>query len=427
MASSVNGTQPTSKVVSHKDTLTQSLPFATEDQSNWWLDCGFFFARLLDLAEYTVHQQYQHLLFFHRYMIPHFGPYPPQWKTVSNKSGLPIVFSLNFQQKGNPVVRVSFEPVSESSGSAEDPLNKKPFDELLSRFVKDGTENFDTALLDRLSNELFALDAEVASIPGIADFPIKTHTGLGFDFKNEDTVIKLYVHPRWKSLASGIPVRHLIWHSIDALIDEMDAKQAFDIVHEFLTERALYDLRTFLSWDCRPLSDSRLKFYGLTNDVDLAEIEDIWTMGGRLTDETATEGLKHVRNLWKLLDINEKPRHYSGDTEAHLNFGPQDHLMPMFWNYEVNSGSERPSPKVYIPVYGENDLKVAVALSNFFESLGWEEKGRSYVETLKTIFPAQDISQTSDLQTLISFAYTLDKGIYVSVYYHSTTSYPGPE
>jgi hypothetical protein len=40
--------------------------------------------------------------------------------------------------------------------------------------------------------------------------------------------------------------------------------------------------------------------------------------------------------------------------------------------------------------------------------------------------PDLDISQTTRLQALISFAYSQEKGVYVSVYYHSTSSYPFP-
>ncbi|KAL4934430.1 uncharacterized protein BDV17DRAFT_286141 [Aspergillus undulatus] len=66
--------------------------------------------------------------------------------------------------------------------------------------------------------------------------------------------------------------------------------------------------------------------------------------------------------------------------------------MPIFWSHEV--------------------LRV----------LGREKKAQTYIDTLKAIFPEQVISQ----QTIILFAYTEEGGVYMTVYYYSTISYPAP-
>ncbi|KAL3480555.1 aromatic prenyltransferase [Aspergillus californicus] len=362
-------------------TLTGCLNFANEAELQWWMDSGSLFARMLQLADYNTHQQYQHLLFFHRYVIPYFGPYPPKWKTILTKSGAPIEYSLNFQQSSNPVIRMSFEPLNEESGTTADFFNKKPSEQLVAEAVKNGLNLFDMALFDHFAADIFISDAEIGNIPDVAEYPIKTHTGLGFDLKGDDVVVKGYVLPRWKSISTGVPVSTLVKESINRIKDRLDCAQAFDLLDEFLDQTGSYNLHTFLAWDCTSINKSRLKIYGVDNQVSLPTIENIWTMGGRLTDASATQGLKLLERFWELLDIDQTPRHYAGGEEKHLDFGPEK-TLPFFWNYEIKSGCNRPFPKIYFPVYGENDFKVALAVSRFFASLGWEDKARSYIGTL---------------------------------------------
>ncbi|KAL4779764.1 aromatic prenyltransferase [Aspergillus varians] len=419
-----NGHEEMRPAASKDPAKSASQPF--QAQLQWWQDSGSLLARMLQAAQYSTHQQYQHLLFFHRYIIPFFGPYPHRWFCIMTKSGIPIEYSLNFQQSGNPVIRLAFEPVSEMSGTPDDPFNKKPSEGLVAAATRHQLKGFDPAVFDHFSDTLFIADAEVASIPNPESYPIKTHTALGFDFKGDKTVVKGYLHPRWKSIATGIPVRTLLQESITKIKDRLDCWDAFTVVDSYMHESNSYDLRNFIAWDCTSVQTSRLKIYGIHNEVSLSKIEELWTLGGRLTDGIALEGLKHIRRLWGLLDIDQTPRQYSAGDEEHLDFGPDDRFLPLFWNYEIASGSQRVSPKIYFPVYGENDLKVALALSRFFQTLDWNDKANSYIDSLRGLYPGLDISQTSRLQVLISFAFSQEKGVYMSVYYHSTTSYPSP-
>ncbi|KAL5003062.1 tryptophan dimethylallyltransferase-domain-containing protein [Aspergillus recurvatus] len=410
--------------------LTSYLHFANEAQNQWWLDSGSLFARLLQASQYTTDQQYQHLLFFYRNLLPSFGTYPPTWFSIVSRQGLAIEYSLNFQESGNPVIRSAFEPLSHASGKdAADPLNKRPAEELLARLEKQGLGGFDTALFNHVRKTIFVSDEQTLSLEHSDTYGIKTHTALGFDMKGDRTVIKCYMHPRWRSLATGVPVATLIRESFERIKEQIDCAGAFRLVDEYMEVSGSWDLRTFIAWDCVPLERTRLEIYGINNEVSLAKIEELWTMGGRLNDETAHEGLTLLRRLWTLLEINKDDRLFSKGDEEKLEYGPTvEGLLPLFWNYEIWAGSDKVAPKIDIPVFGENDLKVASAISRFFESLGpaWLEKADGYVDLLRGVYPHLDISQTTRLQALISFAYSQEKGVYMSVYYHSTSSYPFP-
>ncbi|KAL4947444.1 aromatic prenyltransferase [Aspergillus filifer] len=430
--------------ISHPFTLlTSYLPFPTPSQKQWWLDSASLLSRMLSAAKYTTDQQYTHLLFFHRHLLPCFGPKPLRWPSLISGSGLPVEYSLNFQNNADPVIRIAFEPIGLEAGSARDPFNKRALEELVAGAVQHGVQGFDTTLLEHFKQTLFLPDTDVHRISDVDPHFPRTHTALGFDLKDDKTVIKGYVHPGWRSRATGVSVSELIRASIDGIQDAFNCKEAVELVHGYMESSGGYDLRTFLAWDCTPLHSSRLKIYGIDNDVSLAKIEELWTMGWRLTDDAALDGLKHLRRLWRFLDISgeiKQSTHYderhddTGHTNGKTNGNatqeevpkPQhsvERRLPLFWNYEVKSGSTRIAPKIYFPVYGENDLKVALALSRFFASLGWDDKSSEYVDLVRGLYPGIDIGETSRLQCLISFAYSAERGVYMSVYYHSTTSY----
>ncbi|KAL4913321.1 aromatic prenyltransferase [Aspergillus aurantiobrunneus] len=406
--------------------LSEYLTFADTNQSQWWLDSGSLLARMLQLGQYSTQEQYRHLLFFYRHILPFFGPYPPTWTSIATRSGLSADFSLNFQKSANPVIRMAFEALNYESGTPKDPFNKIPAAQLLAGVAKHGLKHFDTALFDHFAESLFISDAEVGENPNLDAHPIKTHTILAFDFRGDSPLIKVYARPRWKSMASGIPVGQLIKDSVGKIKDQIHCTEAFALVDSYMDERKFYDLRTFVAWDCTPIQKFRMKIYGVHNSVSLSQVEDAWTLGGRLTDAAALEGLNLIRRLWALLDINRSPHQRKEDDELLVDYGSTQEVLPLFWNYEVNSGSSRVSPKIYFPVYGESDLEVAVALSKFFEVLGWQDKADTYVDSVRALFPGLDISKTTRLQQLISFAYIHEKGPYLSVYYHATTSYPMP-
>ncbi|KAL4966180.1 aromatic prenyltransferase [Aspergillus stella-maris] len=430
--------------------LTTYLPFPTPSQKQWWLDSASLLSRMLSAAKYTPDEQYTHLLSFHRHILPYFGPHPLRWPSLISGSGLPVEYSLNFQNNADPVIRIAFEPISFEAGSARDPFNKRALEELVSGAVEHNVSGFDTALLDHFKETLFLNDSDVHRISDLDPHFPRTHSALGFDLKGNKTVIKGYVHPGWRSRATGIPVNDLIRSSLDGIQDSFNCREAIELVHGYMESSGGYDLRTFLAWDCTPLHASRIKIYGIDNDVSLGKIEELWTMGWRLTDDAALDGLKHLRRLWRFLDINgaiERSTHYdekhedadcaNGNTNgantsncstSQMEETPKtqakvDRRLPLFWNYEVKSGSTRIAPKIYFPVYGENDFKVCLALSRFFASLGWDDKASGYVDLVRGLYPGIDIADATRLQCLISFAYSAEKGVYMSVYYHSTSSY----
>ncbi|PLN85350.1 aromatic prenyltransferase [Aspergillus taichungensis] len=414
---------PTPKVF--HDLTNAPTPLPDVAQEEWWLDAGSLLSRLLQVGQYTPKQQEEHLCFFRQHFLHHFGPYPPTWNSVLTRSGLPLEYSLNFQQNRDPVVRISFEPVSHFAGTSADPFNKGPSEEMVDRVAKLKLKNFDRTLFDHFATETFITDNEVERISDLDKYPVKTHTALAFDLNGDDICVKGYVHVRWKSMSSGTPIRDLIQTSFAKIKAKMNCAAAVDLVDAYMAESFSYNQYNFLAWDLTPLHQSRLKLYGAHNEVSLRKIEEVWTLGGLLTDQIATEGLELIYRLWELLGLDSTTRQYGNGYDDYMNQGVDDRLSPLIWNYEMRAGSTRPSPKIYFPVHGENDLKVATAISHFLASLGPKFDGVDYVECLASLYPHLDISRTSRLQAWISYSYT-EKGVYMSVYYHSTSSYPLP-
>ncbi|KAL5044562.1 aromatic prenyltransferase [Aspergillus fruticulosus] len=238
---------------------------------------------------------------------------------IVSRQGLAIEYSLNFQESGNPVIWSAFEPLSYESGKdAADPLNKRPAEELFAGLEEQGLDGFDMVLFNHVRDTIFISDEQTRSLEDTDTYGIKTHTALGFDMKGDKTGIKFYMHPRWRSLATGIPVATLLRESFEQIKEQLDCAEAFKLVDEYMEASGSWDLRTFIAWDCVPLARTRLKIYGIINEVSLAKIEELWTMGGRLNDETAHDGLTLLRRLWGLLEISKDDRLFSNGDEEKL-------------------------------------------------------------------------------------------------------------
>ncbi|KAL4980301.1 tryptophan dimethylallyltransferase-domain-containing protein [Aspergillus desertorum] len=321
--------KPTTTTTQPFAVLTSYLPFTNNAQEQWWLDSGSFISSSS----------------FHRHLLPFFGAYLPTWFSIVNRQGLAIEYSLNFQESGNPVIRSAFEPLSYASGKdAADPVNKRPAEELLAGLEKQGLEGFDLALFNHVRETIFISDEQMAAL--------------------KDT--EAAMHPRWRSLATGVSVATLIRKSLERLKGQLDCAAAFRLVDEYMEASGSWDLRTSIAWDCVPLRRTRLKIYGITNEVSLAKVEELWTMGGQLKDETAHEGLTLLRRLWELLEISKDDRLFSKGNEEKLEYGPTlESFSPLICNYEIHP--------------------VALAISRFFGSLGsaWEKKADGYVDLLR--------------------------------------------
>nr|E0Y3X1.1 RecName: Full=Deoxybrevianamide E synthase notF; AltName: Full=Reverse prenyltransferase notF [Aspergillus sp. MF297-2]ADM34132.1 reverse prenyltransferase [Aspergillus sp. MF297-2]ADM34139.1 aromatic prenyl-transferase [Aspergillus sp. MF297-2] len=404
--------------------------FPTNDQERWWEETGSLFSRFLEAGQYGLPQQYQFMFFFMHHLIPALGPYPQKWRSTISRSGLPIEFSLNFQKGSHRLLRIGFEPVSFLSGSSQDPFNRIPITDLLNRLSKLQLSNFDTPFFQHLLSKFQLSLSEVRQLQkqgsGPDAHPLKSQAAFGFDFNPDGAIlVKGYVFPYLKAKAADVPVGTLIAEAVRTIdVERNQFTHAFGLINDYMQESTGYNEYTFLSCDFVETSEQRLKIYGAHTEVTWAKIAEMWTLGGRLIEEPEIiAGLARLKQIWSLLQIGEGSRAFKGGFDYDKSSATDQIASPIIWNYEIHPGSRFPVPKFYLPVHGENDLHVARALAQFWDSLGWPEHACAYPDTLQQLYPDQDISQTTRLQSWISYSYTAKRGVYMSVYYHSQSTY----
>ncbi|KAL5359464.1 aromatic prenyltransferase [Aspergillus floccosus] len=406
--------------------LGKYINFTSNSEEAWFNKTAPILERLLSSSGYSIDHQYQYLTFYYRVLVPALGPYPQTYSSTITGTGLPVEFSVNYQEHGDKtVVRIGFEPVTSLSGTARDPYNQRAPSSLLNRVANIDPKNFDDRLWHYFAHEHTVTPIERARLNGeaIQGSELRTSMTFGFDLKDGDVVVKGYSSPAKKVQATKKTLGDLMANSIRNLRSEMDCEEAFNTVHSYMEEINGYNKFAFFSWDCVVPPLSRLKFYGLDNNITWAKAEEIWTLNGRVKTSTTVKALQRLRQLWDLLGIQEGDTGYSGTFDRGEESG-QATRAPMIWNYEMRPDSHVPQPKLYLPAYGENDLKIVTALSRFFDILGLSNLAKTYPDTVRSLFPQHDLSKTRRLLAWVSYAYSEDTGVYLSVYYHSSSDYP---
>ncbi|PLB55896.1 aromatic prenyl-transferase [Aspergillus steynii IBT 23096] len=404
----------------------------SNDIEAWWEDCGPLFGRFLQAGKYTLRQQFQYLLFLRNHLIPALGPHPQKWRSTITRSGLPIEYSINFQTDGQPTLRIGFEPVGILSGTAGDRYNQLAPADLASVLGKlPLLANFDARLYHHFTNDFALSRADEASLRQQDVTPEKGHVvsqaAFGFDLKGDRVAIKGYVFCGRKALATHTPVGEFIASSVAPITPLTGSCAAFALVHDYMTDTSGYNEFTFLSWDCVERTQSRLKLYGVHNEVTPRKLAEMWTLGGRLEGiPEIMQGLQLALQLWAALGLDEADDcAYTGRFDDGVTSGECEVSSPILWNFEFNPGQRYPLPKAYFPIHGrQSDRHVAGALEAFFGKLAWKELAGGYTKMVEGLYPDRDISQTSRLQSWLSFAYTEKSGPYMSVYYHSSEAYP---
>ncbi|KAF7173846.1 hypothetical protein CNMCM5623_006107 [Aspergillus felis] len=360
--------------------------FRTDDEAQWWTKTAPIFTKCMESAGYNPQLLRQYLEFYHYRILPALGPYPQRFLSAISHTGLPVEFSVNYQQHGGgPVVRIAFEPMSTQSGTEKDPYNQEPVEGFLQSLLSEcGLKDFDDRLFKHFASEHTVNEAEKAMLRGTpVERILNSQLAFGLDFKEGNIVVKGYSFPGLKCQASGKSFSKLLGESIRKLQGVMNCDAAFSNVDDFMTDIDGYNQLTFFSWDATNPQKSRLKLYGVSNCVTWRMIERIWTLDCRAQRPSDAKGLHHLRQLWDLLAIQEGEKKFDNDfdddyTKAHKE-------SPMCWNYELRPEDPLPYSKFYFPVHGENDLKVAKALAQYFEILGWKELSRSYLSSVQSL------------------------------------------
>ncbi|KAJ5727666.1 hypothetical protein N7493_005486 [Penicillium malachiteum] len=391
--------------------LSAYLTFPNEDQKQWWEDTAPLYAGFLEISRYSLKAQFIHLLFHFRYVLPSLGPFAQNGEKRPNTAmpgGRLFEISLNFQ-KGRSTVRFDYEPVTCATDSMQEkgPFNLTAMEDILSDLECNGLCP-NKILYDRFERE-FALAPNDLVLLKTKDLSqtATTQYVIAWDLHELNRKMKMYWFPAIKALAAGQSKGSLAFDAIRKVDLERSYTDSLLMVEEYLSSTGLDDDLWILSWDCEKPGSSRLKLYVSAKNITLETLEDVWTLGGRVTTSASLDGLEFLKDLWQALRPKE-----------------QDTGIRMTISYELVPGSNAPQPKAYIPLFDRNDMEVARKLSCFFERLGWMELAQSYTKSLCSNYAMLDLAETSYVQDCISFAFTPEKGVYTSMYYCSSLSHP---
>ncbi|PWY69061.1 aromatic prenyltransferase [Aspergillus heteromorphus CBS 117.55] len=393
------------------DAVNKEIITQDSDQEAWWEKTGPLLAKVLASARYSPAQQIKYLTFYRNTFIPRLGPYPHRFRCAISLGGLPLEFSVNYQQHGSPhpVARIGFEPLSPLSGTERDPYNRLTMQEFVGELERLQIPGFDTRLLERF----WALHAltpdEQDSLKGAApEYSDRRSQGMfGFDVRDDAISVKGYTLPMPKCQVTGQSVASLHRESIRQLGSMLDYySAAFPLMDAYMEETGGYERSAFFSWDCTAPAQSRLKFYGYEIEVTWAKMEELWTLGGRVQSPTRARGLEYLQELWEVMELPSGPRPVTED----FNAGATPRRTPIVYNHEIRAGDPVPITKLYLPVHGENDGRVVRAVARFLQRIGLEEYGAGLEQTVEDFYPERDLGKTSCLTSWISFAYSEKTG-----------------
>ena len=369
--------------------LSNVLDFSNDDQKLWWHSTAPMFAKMLQLADYNLLSQIQHLLLYWRYIVPSLGVYPTnerddRWLSILTRYGTPFELSLNCS---NSLVRYTYEPINAATGTAEDPFNTHAIWESLHKLVAIQS-GVDLEWFRHFKKDLTLDAAESAYLldQGLAKGKIKTQNKLAFDLKGGQFVLKTYIYPELKAIATGKSTEEVMFDSVRRLSEQHSSiRPAFSMLEEYVRSRSGPDSTVsarLLSCDLVNPTKSRIKIYLLERMVSLSAMEDLWTLGGRRSDPSTLAGFHMIQELWDLLQIPPGLRSYP---EPYLPLGTiPDEVLPSMANYTLHHNDPMPEPQVYFTVFGMNDMMVADALTTFFERHGWTDMARKYKDSLRS-------------------------------------------
>ena len=117
------------------DSLCDVLGFTDSDQEFWWRSTAPVLGKFLIKANYSVDQQYSYLSWYHRYILPAYGPRPEEgkertWRAQCTPNASPFQPSWNLQNDKS-TVRFTIEPIGHSAGTRSDPFNQSAAFELM--------------------------------------------------------------------------------------------------------------------------------------------------------------------------------------------------------------------------------------------------------------------------------------------------------
>ncbi|GLI74230.1 hypothetical protein PoHVEF18_002465 [Penicillium ochrochloron] len=362
--------------------LSRSTLFQNLDEYRYWHQMAPILSKMLSDGEYSIHRQYEYMSVFAHCVIPKLGPFPDTrdiYKCILGGTGT-LEFSQNFQSDSS-TVRLAFEPTSYLASTGGDPFNRHTVNATLAQLKALGV-SLNVHLHQTLVNELTLTDSEekLVSAEDREKMRLKSQTLLAFDLTRTGISVKEYFYPEIKAKVTGQSIAQIIF----AAIGRMDQGGRFEAscqsLRSHMQRQSTADL-FFASIDLVDPLQTRIKVYFAELEATMAKVTEHWTISGTVTDEETLTGLEMVRELWVDLGIVEGMRTMPnrptepGDSDTHL---------PFLWNYEMTPGEPHPKPKVYYPLTGIPEMKIANALTAFFQRHNMANQSAAYISNLKS-------------------------------------------
>lgn len=352
------------------------------DHDWWWQRTAPMLATLLRSAgSYTPAEQQDHLRVYRDVVVPTYGPPTPQAtiEPLLTMDGSPFEPSWNFQNDGT-VVRYSFEPLIPN----DDPENPFPGDKLTSLLpqLHNVAAGADTRWFEQVWSQWFLStkeDVETAKskLPPNKRVP---QVFLAFDMKGAQRVMKVYLFPVLKHLATGISTDQITWDTIRNLKPGGERfNNPVAKLSAFLNASKEPIPVEMIAIDCIDPAKARIKVYARTKTNSKATIRDVCTLGGTQTDEATLCGIEHVLKIWHLLldepsglaENQSKPPRY-----------PADHHLGICFVFEMRPDQDRIEVKCHLP-WAQTNSKDIRTIANFTEALellGYDSHAARYAK-----------------------------------------------
>ncbi|CAI6236748.1 unnamed protein product [Periconia digitata] len=368
----------------------------------WWDKTAPKLGHMLQGAGYDAHEQYKILLFFWRYIVIHFGPYPeesqkdsslPFWKSFMTDDNSPMELSWAWDSINSlPEIRFSIEAIGFKAGTAEDPSNQLETLKLMSE-LKVTQPQFVWELFEYFHN---AFQPSSAGPNSNQEFPHRSSLGLGFKCSRVSMRIGAYLTPPVLDPTAS-------WnYTYDVISKFRKDETSFPTarqLHDFLTQTETGKELRFvgLGIDCVKINKSRLKIYVRSRETSVESMRNILTMNGTMPEPWTDSILK---KLYTLLDMVAP-----GYKDSQVNTAQ---TAGMLYNFDIHSGRKEPYSRIYIPVkhYGIDDLSIAQGLERFQKIQGRtdEDQSRSYLEMLRQVYNKRKLEDGKGLQTFIAIS-----------------------
>ncbi|MCJ1445421.1 MAG: hypothetical protein MMC23_005926 [Stictis urceolatum] len=382
-----------------------------KDASFWWEATGISIASMMEEANYSVHEQYEGLLFHLKYVVPRFGPRPTRpgppmhWKSFMTDDYSPLEYSWSWDNKGeNPKIRFSIEAIGARAGTAADPYNQAMTRDLMSQLDRE-RPGIDWRWLDSLADSFTPQDGPKTSLKrkrSHADSGDSSSLMMAFELHKGNIATKAYFVPV-KADQLGISRLEVLGEGIRHLQGPKISFPAYDVFEKFVSHPQRYSATDVIgvAVDCIAPEQSRLKLYIRSSKTTFKDVRAMLSMDGAI-DVISEADINELKELWYLvlgLSDSHQEDHELTST-AHATSG-------VLYNYDIKSGYLVPDPKIYIPVrhYGQSDEAIAQGLATYLAMKNRDTHVAGYMRMLKQLCAHRSLSEDKGLHTYISVGF----------------------